>query len=431
MKYIFIFLLFCCNQLQAANLDSALGVYLKEIADTATSGVYEQSGLLFFVAEQACTKKKKHSGTKESRLARKKIVELIHQEFVSRSAILTRAQISYTGELGDAIYQQALQSIKQESAQLLTRSKLLIDKEEAPCVQRVVTVMVSADFAIKSPVSTVEIDQELMLSQVIEHAVAEDEFRLLAALFNTSKSPELAAVFQLNDNIDIENKWPIYHTVVNLDTATKESLWPEIKACDYFSDEFNYKQNKLTGMANLSRCGIAINDPIFQWQKLASQDLSAPTVLAILENDFTGALSMVLKSGGAVKFAPVPTVYRNMSQQAYAKAEKLFDAGIEAKKIINLLTNAITTNPNNHQTWIMLGTMMRAKKLPTIAMHFYFQALLQKPKNTDIWLHIAKSLAQLGHKEKSSAIAELLLKFQQAFSVSNWAQQQAQQLLTK
>jgi len=416
----------------ATRLDNALGIYLNKIAQTNSVGVIEQDGLLFFIAEQDCLSKKRHSGTKESRRARKKITELINHEFIKRNNILTRDQINYPDVVGDAIFNKALANLTSNSAHLSSKAQLIIDKEISPCLHRVVFAMPLADFSKQRTMLPTAIDQEALLLAVVSDALTENKSVWLSAFFTAFASRELSLAYQLQNFDENKENWPLYDTVINtsLTIANNSNNSNNSNNCDFTSPVSTSDLALLTSVAQRGWCSTEITSPVFNWQK--SGEHSESTVLLKkqwLRVDYTGALNIVFNAYGAVNFAPVPPVYQTMAKNHLSQAQQLFKLGKEADKIIRLLTISVNLDPKNHESWTLLGTMMRAKNEHTLALSIYFQALLQQPQNTEIWINMAKSMVALTYLTDANKLASLTQQFSQPFSASDWAIKEAKQLI--
>jgi tetratricopeptide (TPR) repeat protein len=415
----------------ASNLNKALGIYLDKVAKTNSIGVVEQDELLFFIAEQTCLTKKKHSGTKESRNARKKISELIAQEFTKHSKGLTRDKISYPDVIGDAVYDKALANLTKSNGYLRSKSKLIIDQEIAPCIQRVVTAMPLDDFKKQQINSPTVIDEQALLMTVISDAIAQNNSAWLANLFTHFGSHELAIAYQLKSIDDGRKNWPLYDTVINTSQVTANNQ-ETILACDFSAAIADQELARLSDIAQRGWCSAEITTPVFVWQQVNDVSTSASTIKKkLLTVDYTGAVNIVFNAHGVVDFASVPGVYRSMAQNYFVKAELLFKSGKQADEIIRLLTVSLNLDPKNYQGWSLLGTMLRAKKSYSLALSCYFQSLLQQPQNPDLWINIAKSLAALNHPVEANKLASIALKFSKPFSASEWAQKQAQAIINK
>jgi tetratricopeptide (TPR) repeat protein len=419
----------------AANLDNALAIYLDKLAKTSAVGVVEQDDLLFFIANQQCLSKKKHSGTKESRRARKSITELISREFVKRSNELSRKQIRYPDSIGDAIYNKALSNLAAGSAHMLGKAQLVLDKEIAPCLHRVVSAMPLAYFTKQKTVSPTLIDQEALLLDVLNDALVEKNSTWLSAFFTAFASKELALAYQLQSVDEVQAVWPVYDTVINTSRMIAAHDDDSVN-CDFSSAFSSSDLAQLTDVALLTDvaqrgwCSTEIGIPVFNWQTGVNLSKSTKALKKQwLRVDYTGALNIVFNAHGAVNFAPVPQVYRTMASSHLSQAQQLFKSGKKADEIIRLLTIALNLDPKNYQSWTLLGTMMRAKNEHSLALSIYFQALLQQPQNTDLWINMAKSLTALNFLSDANKLATLTLQFSQPFNASDWAMKEAEQLI--
>ena len=104
MKKLFIF---CCllfsNNIAAFDTFDARTIYNEKLSNKDT-GVYEQSGYLFFIINQPCLTDKKYSGTKESKVAEKAFYVLLSKTAKRYNISFDKASIEFSGELQNAIY---------------------------------------------------------------------------------------------------------------------------------------------------------------------------------------------------------------------------------------------------------------------------------------------------------------------------------------
>jgi tetratricopeptide (TPR) repeat protein len=415
----------------ASSLDNALGIYLNKLAKTTAVGVVEKDSLLFFIADQQCLSKKKHSGTKESRRARKSIAELIGLEFIKRSNVLSRKQISYSGVVGDAIFNKALANLATGSAHMLGKAQLVIDKEIAPCLHRVVSAMPLANFTKQQKTLSTAIDQEALLLSVLSDALADNNTAWLSTLFTALSSHELALAYQLQTIDEEQAEWPLYDTVINTSQIHARQQVNLIN-CDFTTSVGSSYLALSTDVARRGWCSTELASLAFDWQKAGALSTSARALKKqLLRVDYTGALNIVFNARGAVNFSPVPPVYQKMAKNNLSHAQQLFKSGKKADEIIRLLTISVNLDPKNHQSWTLLGTMMRAKSEHSLALSIYFQALLQQPQNTEIWINMAKSLVALNYLSAANKLASLTQKFSQPFNASEWAIKEAEQLIKK
>lgn len=354
---------------------SALGLDVRELYSqkyaTSETGVYEDSGYLYFVVRQPCLSTKKYSGTEESDAAELKFYALLANEINQRSVSFDSNSISFDGQLRQDVFSYI--SNKYNAKNLLSH-QLLFDRDGKECIREYVQIAEATQFEnnkIVIPIADVEKAKAELITSTLEE---EDNTRLYAYLESLGL-PQLALIYR-----EIE----------------KDSVYP-------FGIQFGHDISKYEGFCNENKyCKSSLN-------------IANPY-------DFNGVLAKVIDAKGIINIMSL-TNNITLSNEYYIKAKANFDHGQNPQQIISDLTLAINAQPNNVEAWKMLSTIYRATNKEQLALYASNQYTIQNPTTIESWVYLMKSLSATD-KDQADALHSLLVLMTKHIEISPWAQKQ-------
>jgi len=338
---------------------------------TADTGVYEDSGYLFFVVKQACLTTKKYSGTDESDAAELTFYELLTNEIKQRSVSFDPSSISFDGQLRQDIFDHV--SNKYNAKNLISH-QLLFDRDNKSCTREYVQIAKAIQFE-KNKISIPTSDINNAKSALLIEALKDEDNVRLNAYFQSLKLRTLALIYR---EVESDSVYP-FGLQFHSDTSTYEKFCNENQYC---------------------KSALKINSP----------------------HDFNGVLAKVIDAKGIINIMSL-TNNIALSNEYYIKAKANFDHGQNPQKIISDLTLAINAQPNNVEAWKMLTTIYRATNKAQLALYMSNQYIIQNPDSLEAWVYLMKSLSATD-KDEADALHSLLVLITKNVEISAWAQKQ-------
>jgi hypothetical protein len=338
---------------------------------TADTGVYEDSGYLFFIVKQPCLTTKKYSGTDESDAAELTFYELLANEIKQRSVSFDPGSISFDGQLRQDILGYV--SNKYNASNLVSH-KLLFDRDNKICTREYVQIAEAIQFE-KNKISIPAIDINNAKSELFILALKDEDNVRLYSYFQSLGLKQLELIYR---EIESDSVYPFGLQFHN-DTSRYEKFCDENKYC---------------------KSALNINSP----------------------HDFNGVLAKVIDAKGIINITSL-TNNIALSHEYYIKAKANFDHGQNPQKIISDLTLAINAQPNNVEAWKMLTTIYRATNKTQLALYTSTQYIIQNPISNEAWVYLMKSLSAID-KDEADSLHSLLVLITKNAEISAWAQKQ-------
>jgi len=350
----------------------ALAIYNKTLNDKDT-GIYEESGYLFFVINQPCLTNKKYAGTKESKAAEKVFYVLLNKAKNSYNLSFDKASIQFGKELQTEIYN-------------------IISKNENPLSK--ITHKLIIDRNSKSRECTREY---VKISSL-------DNFGKNKVKISTSQALNIAAILLLkaiekNDYAKISNYLADFH----LPSLAK--LY-EIKR-----EKESYPFNLAYG-DNVTLKDISLNNKYL-----------TPPPTPFNKYDINSVIALALKEKGLIK---IKTLHPNieLSNDFLSMAESDFKQGINPNNIIKNLILSINLNNQNSDAWKLLSSIYRALQKNTEALTMVNQYVIQSDENQiESWVYLLKALQKTAPQEAKKLHA-LLALMSNNISLTKWAKAQ-------
>lgn len=338
---------------------------------TSDTGVYEDSGYLFFVVKQPCLTTKKYSGTDESDAAELTFYGLLASEIKQRSVSFDPSSISFDGQLRQDIFDHV--SNKYNANNLISH-QLLFDRDNKSCTREYVQIAQAIQFE-KNKISIPGIDVNNAKSELFSTALKDQDNARLDAYSQSLGLQTLALIYR-----EIES----------------DSVYP-------FGLQFHNDTGKYERFCNENQyCKSALN-------------INSP-------HDFNGVLAKVIDAKGIINITSL-TNNIALSNEYYLKAKANFDHGQNPEQIISDLTLAINAQPNNVEAWKMLTTIYRATNKERLALYSSNQYIIQNPTAIESWVYLMKSLSAID-KDEADALHSLLVLITKNVEISAWAQKQ-------
>lgn len=345
-------------------------VYEQKFADKPT-GVYEDSGYLFFVVKQQCLTEKKYSGTEESKEAEIKFYSQLVNEANYRSVSFDPESISFDGQLRKDIFTKIAQK---HDAKALISHQLLFDRDSKECIREYVQSAKAEQFEqnkIKIPLTEINKTK----TELIVSSLTDENNKLLMSYLNSLGLEHLAEIYG-----EIE----------------KESVYP---------------------------FGIKFDDNLSEYEFYCKNDHYCKSEIEIHSTyDFDGVLARVMKNQGVINLYSL-NPSEEMSEDFYLKAKYDFDKGQNPDKIISDLTFSINFNPSNPKAWKMLSNIYRATKKEQWALFSAKQYTIQNPTSAESWVYVLKALSAT-NKTEANKLHSLLVSISNSVELSTWAQKQ-------
>jgi len=354
---------------------SALAFDAREIYNqkyaTSETGVYEDSGHLFFVVKQPCLKSKKYSGTDESDAAELKFYALLASEIKQRSVSFDPESIVFDGQLRKDVYSHIA---NEYDAKNMISHQLLFDRDGKQCVREYVQVAGAIQFE-KNKIVIPASEIEKVKSELINTALEEGYYTLLYTYFESLNLPILASIYN-----EVE----------------KDATYP-------FGMQFDHDVSEFDGFCKDNQyCKSSLN--------------------IATAYDFNGVLAKVIDAKGIINITSL-TNNTALSHEFYLKAKANFDKGQSPQQIIADLTLAINAQPNNIEAWKMLTTIYRATNKERLALYASNQYIIQSPTTIESWVYLMKSLSAID-KGEADELHSLLVLITKNVEISTWAQKQ-------
>lgn len=354
---------------------SALGLDVRELYSqkyaTSETGVYEDSGYLFFVVRQPCLSTKKYSGTKESDAAELTFYGLLASEIKQRSVSFDPDTISFDGQLRKDIYSHIANEF---DAKNMISHQLLFDRDGKQCVREYVQVADAIQFE-KNKIVIPASDVEKAKAELINTALEEGNYTLLYTYLESLNLPILTSIY---NEVDKDDAYP-------------------------FGMQFDHDVSEFDGYCSdnqYCKSSLAIATPY----------------------DFNGVLAKVIDAKGIINITSL-TNNTALSHEFYLKAKANFDKGQSPQQIIADLTLAINAQPNNVEAWKMLSTIYRATNKEQLALYASNQYIIQNPASLEAWVYLMKSLSTTD-KDQADSLHSLLVLITKNVEISAWAQKQ-------
>jgi len=296
----FLVSIFCCLFSIASFAFDAQTIYNEKLS-TKESGVYEESGYLFFVINQPCLTDKKYSGTKESKVAEQQFYTLLATTAKRYNLSFDKASIQFGGELQTAIYDNI--SMKNDALSSITH-RLLFDRDSKSkaCTREYVKISALDNFG-KNRVKISAAQVLDIAADLVYQAVIEEDYQRVSDYLSEFNLPTLARLYNIKNQ---EDSYPF-----NL--AYGDNLSSEAESIYHFSPP--------------SR---------------------------INKYDINAVIATVLKEKGMIKIeSRHPNV--ELSQDFFDMAKRDFDLGVNPDDIIKNSILSINLNNQNSAAWKLLS----------------------------------------------------------------------------
>lgn len=347
----------------------AQSIYSQKLTDKET-GVYEESGHLFFVINQPCLTDKKYSGTKESKAAEKEFYALLVKTAKRYNLSFDKASIQFGGQLQTAIYDNV--SLNDDVLSKITH-RLIFDRDSKSkqCVREYVKVSPLDNFG-QNKVKISALQAEKIAADLIYEAVIEKDYQRVADYTSEFNLPTLAKLYKVK------------------------------------SQGKNYPFNLAYG----------------EHEKLNAESTIAsfPPPPRLNKYDLNAVIATVLQEKG---FLNIETYRPNieLSQDFFMLAKKDFDQGVNPDDIIKNLTLSINLNSQNSDAWERLSSIYRALQNNERALIVTRQYVIQSSEKIEPWVYLLKALQPVSPQEAKKLHALLSLMTNKT-ELTSWAQSQ-------
>lgn len=368
MKKVFLFVLALFTTQSVAS--DAREIYQNKFIEQPT-GVYQDSGLLFFVVKQPCLTTKKYSGTKESKQAERLFYTQLVHELNVRSISFNPQSIPFSGRLKEDIFTEIS---KRYDAKKAISHRLLFDRDSKGCMREYVRVAQAEQFD-KNKIKIPQEDIIRVQSELIIDALNEEDYLRLASYFNSLQINSLALIYT---------------------ELSRDASYPF--AIKFNSDLSRYE----TYCANDSYCKSKIKNHS--------------------DYDFNTVLATAFNAKGIINLNSLnPSV--NMAKEFYLRAKSNFDKGQNPQQIINDLTISLNANPINADAWEKLSAIYRATNKNQLALFAANQYNIQNADSAESWVYLLKAIT-LTNKAEADKLHTLLVSISDHVALSTWAQKQ-------
>ncbi len=363
---LFILLLFTAQALAS----DARDIYQQKFA-VKKSGVYQDSGFLFFVVKQPCLTTKKYSGTKESKQAELTFYAQLAHEVNSRSISFNPQSIPLSGPLKEDIFAEIA---KRYDAKKAIAHHLLFDRDSKGCIREYVRVADAEQFE-KNKINIPQSDIIRVQSELIAAALDAEDYTRLASYFRSLQINNLALIYnELSGN----TSYPL--------------------AIRFASDLSRYD--------TYCRDGFDCKAEIKNHSKY----------------DFNAVLATGFKAKGIISFYSLnPSM--EMAKEFYLRAKNNFDKGQNPQQIVDDLTLSLNASPVNADAWKMLSAVYRATKKNQLALFAANQDCMQDASSAEPWVYLLKALSTTD-KAEAGKLHSLLISISDHVLLSAWAQKQ-------
>jgi len=354
---------------------SAFGFDARELYNQkyarSDTGVYEDSGYLFFVVKQPCLTTKKYSGTDESDAAELTFYGLLADEIKQRSVSFDPNSILFDGKLRQDIFEHVSE---QYNAKNLVSHQLLFDRDNKSCTREYVQVAEAIQFE-KNKINIPLVD------------------------INKAQRALFISALKNEDNVRL------YGYFQSLGLTQLELIYREVESDAVYP------------------FGLQFNHDVSKYDDFCNENQYCKSVLNInSQYDFNGVLAKVIDAKGIINITSL-TNNIALSNEYYIKAKANFEHGQNPLQIISDLTLAINAQPDNIEAWKMLASIYRATNEYQLALYSSNQYIIQNPTSIETWVYLMKSLSAID-KNEADAIHSLLVLITKNVEISAWAQKQ-------
>ncbi len=348
-----------------AEMSEAQQIFDEHFIDAPT-GILQAEQLIFLVVRQQCVKQKKYSGTPEKKLATASVMGLF-QEYVSQQELsISRDDITFKGDFGDAIYAQMLAKSASDASVYQSDSIKLIDKDTGNCERLLVYALPEIPKKVRNE-DVIKTTYRAALGKVWLSIFSHEDLSLLA---NWGKEASFDALSTAIDSSSAELLESEHQAQLDVTKLLKDA-----------SDMYR----------------ISIDPHRVVYSVLTEQNLP-------ISQD-------------------VPAEYRHLALNLFQQANQLFEQGKTPKIIYRKLSLSLNLMPNQAKAWDLLGALYRAFKQPQFAVACHQQAIRLTPMSTESWLHLAKSMQMFKPDIDLSNFYSTLSHLPKS-KVSAWGQQQ-------
>ena len=366
-----LFIVFCLLFSNSSAAFDARAIYNEKLSNKET-GVYEESGYLFFIINQTCLTEKKFSGTKESKAAELAFYVLLTETAKRYNLSFDKTSIQFTGKLQTAIYENI--SMNDNALSKITH-QLIFDRnsKNKVCTREYVRISSLENFG-KNKVKISSYQALSLAVELLFEAVIEEDSNLVAEYLLELNLPSLSSVYQ---------------------TKLETNAYPfNLSYGDFFT-----KQHKCV---NGKYC-TAPPSPLNKY-------------------DINSVIALVFKEKGILKLsAENPSV--ELSNDFFILAKNDFEQGINAERIIENLIISINLNNQNSKAWKMLSNIYRALNRNDEALITAIQYAIQSDEQIEPWVYLLKALQPVAPQE-AKRLHELLVLITHKIKLTSWAQSQ-------
>jgi hypothetical protein len=366
-----LFIAFCLLFSNSSAAFDASAIYNEKLSNKET-GIYEESGYLFFIINQVCLTEKKFSGTKESKAAELAFYILLSETAKRYNLSFDKTSIQFAGKLQTAIYENI--SMNDNALSKITH-QLVFDRnsKNKACTREYVKISSLENFG-KNKVKISKSQVLNIAADLLFEAVIEEDSNLVAEYLLALNLPRLAEVYQIKRET---NSYPF-----NLSYG-----------------DFLKKQHKCV---NEKYC-VAPPPPLNKY-------------------DINSVIATVFKEKGLLKLtATNPSV--ELSNDFFTLANNDFEQGTNAEGIIKNLIISINLNNQNSKAWKMLSTIYRALNSNDEALMAAIQYAIQSEEQIEPWVYLLKTLQPVAPQE-AKRLHELLVLITHKIKLTSWAQSQ-------
>lgn len=401
---------------------AALAIYQQTLSQYE-EGVYLEDERVFVIADQACLREQKYSGTQESKKATAEALARMTQYLLESQGKLSRNEISLPGALGDDSYQLYQQQQSRVAQSMSGSGYRILDADMGDCRRRVVYAIPEQAFASVKHQLHARPDLQQLQQKTFATALRNKNYTRIAEYFDALKLSELAMAFSLKQPPaeDILFEYPVmiqWH-------QQRESLLKDVQHCSLegsgVSPDTSYGQ--LAGLANTAFCGGVVNvvDTGVAYLHGIATD-AGRFADSLSAGDQQHLVRLVLRQQGFVVFTPLAASENVQSLNRQAMA--LFNKGADAPEIVRLYSLSLNINPAQPEVWSQLGSVFKAFGQDGAASALFMQALLQQPENMDYWLKLSGSLQKLDRSEQGQRLQKTASELSSLFTISAWGRDQ-------
>ncbi|WP_372882261.1 hypothetical protein [Psychromonas sp.] len=368
MKKVFIFALALFST-QSIAFD-AREIYQNKLIEQPT-GVYQDSGLLFFVVKQPCLTTKKYSGTKESKQAEQVFYTQLVDQVNTRSISFNPQSISVSGRLKEDIFTEIS---KRYDAKKAISHQLLFDRDSKGCIREYVQVAQAEQFE-KNKINIPQTDIDYVQNELIINALNEKKYARLGAYFNSLQINKLALIY---NELSHDASYP-FAIRLNNDIGAYKAYCVLNFDCKSTSKKFS-------------------------------------------DYDFNAVLATTFAAEGVINLHSLnPSL--EMAKEFYLRAKNNFDKGQKPQQILDDLTISLNANPINADAWEKLSAIYRATNKNQLALFAVNQYSMQNATSVEPWVYLLKVIAATD-KVEADKLHVLLISISDHVALSTWAQKQ-------